>query len=83
MDIATLVGLIIAIVGIIGGNVMEGGNPAALINIPGFMIVVLGSLGATMISQSLPAMTHSRPTTLAYLTRRSATSSGCSTRFVV
>ena len=53
MDIATLVGLILAIVGIIGGNVMEGGNPAALINIPGFMIVILGSLGATMISQPL------------------------------
>jgi chemotaxis protein MotA len=56
VDIATLVGLILAIVGIIGGNVMEGGNPAALINIPGFMIVILGSLGATMMSQPLPNM---------------------------
>jgi chemotaxis protein MotA len=56
MDIATLVGLLLAFVGIIGGNVLEGGNPAALINIPGFMIVIVGSLGATMVSQSLPAM---------------------------
>ncbi len=56
MDIATLVGLILAIVGIIGGNVLEGGNPAALINLPGFMIVILGSLGATMISQPLDRM---------------------------
>lgn len=56
MDIATVVGLILAIVGIIGGNVVEGGNPMALVNLPGFMIVVLGSLGATMISQPLANM---------------------------
>ncbi len=53
MDIATLAGLGLVIVGIIGGYIMEGGNPAKLINIPGLMIVVLGSLGATMISQPL------------------------------
>src|SRR5262249_9837114 len=53
MDIATLVGLILAIVGIIGGNVIGSGNPASPLNIPGFLIFVLGSLSATMISQSL------------------------------
>ena len=53
MDIATMAGIALAIVGIIGGNVVEGGNPAALVNIPGLMIVVLGSLGATMVSQPL------------------------------
>jgi chemotaxis protein MotA len=56
MDIATLIGITIAIIGIIGGNVMEGGNPAQLINIPGFMIVILGSLGATMVSQPLSSI---------------------------
>lgn len=56
MDIATLVGLILAVVGIVGGNILEGGNPAALINIPGFMIVVVGTLGAVMISQPLSVM---------------------------
>lgn len=74
MDIATLVGLVLAIVGIIGGNVMEGGNPAALINIPGFMIVILGSLGATMISQpsSPPSTAFSRPTFSGFPSRRSS-----------
>ena len=57
MDLATVIGLAIAFIGIIGGNVLEGGNPAALMNIPGFMIVVLGSIGATMISQPLAVMT--------------------------
>jgi chemotaxis protein MotA len=53
MDIATLIGITLALVGIIGGNVIEGGSPAALLNIPGIMIVVLGSLGATMVSQPM------------------------------
>ena len=53
MDIATLIGIGLAMVGIVGGNVIEGGNPAALLNIPGIMIVVLGSLGATMVSQPM------------------------------
>lgn len=56
MDLATMIGLGLAIIGIIGGNVLEGGNPAALINIPGFMIVIVGTMGATMIAQPLPTM---------------------------
>jgi chemotaxis protein MotA len=53
VDLATLIGIGLAMIGIVGGNVIEGGSPAALINIPGFMIVVVGSLGATMVSQPL------------------------------
>jgi chemotaxis protein MotA len=53
MDLATVIGLILAFVGIIGGNVLEGGSPGALINIPGFMIVVVGTIGAVMVSQPL------------------------------
>jgi chemotaxis protein MotA len=56
MDLATLIGLILAVVGIIGGNVIEGGNPMALFNIPGLMIVFVGTLGAVMISQPLATM---------------------------
>jgi chemotaxis protein MotA len=56
MDLATLIGLILAVVGIVGGNILEGGNPAALVNLPGFMIVVVGTLGAVMISQPLSVM---------------------------
>ena len=56
MDLATLLGLGLAIIGIIGGNVVEGGNPMALVNIPGFMIVVVGTFGATMIAQPLSTM---------------------------
>jgi chemotaxis protein MotA len=53
MDLATVIGLGLAVIGIIGGNVVEGGNPAALVNIPGFMIVIFGTLGATIVAQPL------------------------------
>ena len=54
MDLATVIGLVLVFAGIISGNVLEGGNPAALFNVPGIMIVIVGSLGATVISQPLP-----------------------------
>ncbi|MCL6645355.1 MAG: flagellar motor protein [Dehalococcoidia bacterium] len=56
MDLETVIGLGIAVIGIIGGNILEGGNPMKLINLPGFFIVILGSLGAVMISQPLSVM---------------------------
>lgn len=56
MDLATLIGLVLAIVGIIGGNILEGGNPMALFNVPGLMIVMVGTLGAVMISQPMSVM---------------------------
>jgi chemotaxis protein MotA len=56
VDLATVIGLALACIGIIGGNVIEGGSPMALFNIPGLMIVVLGTFGAVMCSQSLATM---------------------------
>ncbi len=56
MDLATMIGIALAVGGIIGGNIMEGGSPGALFNIPGLMIVVLGTIGAVMISQPLATM---------------------------
>ena len=53
MDLATVIGLALAFIGIIGGNVLEGGNPGALFNIPGLMIVFIGSFGAKMLSINL------------------------------
>lgn len=50
MGVTTIAGLIIAAVGILGGFVVEGGSIASLINLPGFMIVILGTLGATVMS---------------------------------
>lgn len=50
MDLATILGLLIAAIGIIGGFTIEGGSIGGLINIPGMMIVLVGTFGATMVA---------------------------------
>ncbi len=57
MGISTIIGIAVAAIGIIGGFIIEGGAIMSLFNIPGFMIVVVGTMGATMtafpLSQTL------------------------------
>ncbi len=48
MELFSILGLVIAFIGIIGGMVVEGGHPGALLSLPSFMIVMMGSLGALM-----------------------------------
>lgn len=50
MDIATIVGLLLAFGALLIATLMEGGEIVAFINIPAFVIVMGGSLGATVIS---------------------------------
>ena len=50
MDIFSLLGLIIAFVGVLGGMVLEGGHPGELLQVTAFMIVIVGSLGATLVA---------------------------------
>ena len=50
MDIFTIVGLVLAFVGVIGGMILEGGHPGALVQGSAFMIVIVGSFGATLLS---------------------------------
>jgi chemotaxis protein MotA len=56
LDIALIIGVVIAFIGIIGGYLIEGGSLMGLFNIPGFMIVILGTIGATFISFPLELM---------------------------
>lgn len=50
MDLGTVIGLLVATIGILGGFIIEGGAVGGLFNIPGLMIVVVGTLGATMVA---------------------------------
>lgn len=54
MDLFSLLGLVVALVGVIGGMIAEGGHPEKLLQLSAFMIVIVGSLGATMVA-TLPA----------------------------
>jgi len=50
MDLATIVGVLLAFGGIFGAQVMEGGNPASLMLPAPMLLVVCGTLGAAMAS---------------------------------
>ncbi len=58
MDLATIMGLGLALGGVIVGYLMEGGKLSALVS-PSSMIVVFGgSLGATLISSQMKTITN-------------------------
>jgi len=48
MDRATQIGIGAGLAAIIGANVMEGGNPGALLNIPAIILVFGGTIGAAV-----------------------------------
>jgi chemotaxis protein MotA len=50
MDLATILGLIIGIGGILLGNFFEGGHVASLVQGTAFIIVLMGTMGAVMVS---------------------------------
>jgi chemotaxis protein MotA len=50
VDLATVAGLVVAFIGIIGGYTIEGGKVGNLVNPSGFMIVIGGTIGATLIA---------------------------------
>lgn len=53
MDINSLVGLVLGLTAIVGGQILEGGKFASLLQLTAFIIVIGGTLGATLL-QSTP-----------------------------
>ena len=49
MDVLSLIGLLLAVVAILGGNLLEGGHMSSLIQLTAFVIVMGGTLGAVMV----------------------------------
>ncbi|MBK8016743.1 MAG: flagellar motor protein [Betaproteobacteria bacterium] len=54
MDILSLLGLFIAIGAVIGGQWLEGGHLASLLQATAFFIVIGGTLGAVLLQSRLP-----------------------------
>jgi chemotaxis protein MotA len=52
-DTSTAIGLLIALGGMLGGFILDGGNLAALVGIPALIIIVSGTIGALTVSTSL------------------------------
>ncbi|MGV8919905.1 MAG: flagellar motor protein [Pseudomonas sp.] len=55
MDVLSLIGLILAFVAIIGGNFLEGGHLSALLNGPAALIVLGGTLAASLLQAPISA----------------------------
>ncbi len=70
-DIATLAGLLIALGGITGGLVLEGGKLAQILQPTAAMIVFGGTLGAVMITTPLPVLKRAAAAVLAVVLERS------------
>ena len=56
MDIAAFLGVIIGVSAIVGGNIIEGGNTAHLLQFAAALIVFGGTFGATLLSFSMRDM---------------------------
>ena len=54
MDPATIAGIAIAFVAIIGSMILEGGNPAALIAPAALLLIFVGTLAATVAASTIP-----------------------------
>ncbi|MCC6193778.1 MAG: flagellar motor protein, partial [Burkholderiales bacterium] len=54
MDILSIIGLVVAIGAIVGGQILEGGSIGSLLQLAAFMIVIGGTLGAVMLQSPLP-----------------------------
>jgi chemotaxis protein MotA len=53
MELATILGLVIGVGGILLGNILEGGHTAALVQGTAGLIVVSGTLGAVLVSSKM------------------------------
>ena len=60
MKFGTAIGIVISCVGIAMGATMEGTNVTVVMNVPAILIVLVGTLGAT-IAGLRPAGPHQAP----------------------
>src|SRR5690606_42067578 len=56
MEVLSLIGILLAFVAILGGNILEGGTIGSLLNAPAALIVVGGTLAASLLQSRLPVL---------------------------
>ncbi len=58
IDFLSFIGIIVAFAAILGGNWLEGGHVASLINGPAIVIVLGGTIGAILLQTPIPVFVH-------------------------
>lgn len=56
MDIATIIGIMLAVGSIVGGQALEGGHLGSIMQLTAFIIVIGGTLGAICVQNPLPVV---------------------------
>jgi chemotaxis protein MotA len=59
VDIATIVGIVLALGSIAGGQALEGGHLGSILQLTAFIIVMGGTIGAICVQNSLPVVIRS------------------------
>ena len=59
MDVLTIIGAVLALGAILGGNMLEGGHIGSLLQLTAMVIVVGGTVGAIMVQTPLPVFIRS------------------------
>ena len=59
MDIVSFLGIVIALVALLGGNLLEGGTWQSLVNMPAALIVFGGTLGAALLQTPVKTLSRS------------------------
>jgi chemotaxis protein MotA len=54
LDYISIAGLALALLAIVGGQILEGGHVGSLLQLTAFLIVIGGTMGAVMLQSSLP-----------------------------
>ena len=59
MDLLSIIGVVVALGAILGGNILEGGHTGGLLQLTAFVIVFGGTVGAVLIQSPLPVFLRS------------------------
>src|SRR6202050_2759832 len=54
MDLLSIIGVVLALIAIIGGAILKGSSAGALVGSAAFVIVVLGTLAASLVQTPMP-----------------------------
>ncbi len=58
MDVLSIIGVILALAAILGGNALEGGHLDSLVNGPALVIVIGGTIGAILLQTPVSVFIH-------------------------
>ena len=64
MDLLSIIGIVLSLVAILGGNILEGGHTGSLMQLTAFVIVFGGTLGAVLVQTPMSTSLRSLKMTL-------------------